>query len=73
MKWERIEQGRWMQVIEGHGPRMQIVWRRKRWAVQRMAWLPGFPHFIAPQLVGMFDSLPEAKAAAEQAFHGRPA
>lgn len=69
MKWRQVEPGRFKEVSTGPGAYMQVVWRGKRWQVQRCAWIPDAPVFMTPLHVGRADTLAEAKALAER--HGR--
>ena len=65
MKWRQVEPGRYVEVIDGAGPRLQIVWRNQRWFIQRHAWIPDAPVFLAPVFLGTAATFSEAKALAE--------
>lgn len=69
MKWRQVEPGRLVEVMDGVGPRLQIVWRGSRWFVQRHAWIPNAPVYLAPVFIGTATTLTQAKALAES--HGR--
>lgn len=70
MKWRQVEPGRFLEVVGAPGPRMQLVWRGKRWQVQRQSWVPNAPVILTPLHIGMAATLAEAKALAES--YGRP-
>lgn len=65
MIWRQLEPGRYVEVINGAGPRLQIVWRNERWHVQRHAWTPSAAVFLAPVRIGSAATLAAAKALAE--------
>lgn len=69
MKWRQVEPGRLLEEAQGAGPRMQLVWRGKRWQVQAQPWIPGTAAYLAPLHIGTADTLADAKALAES--HGR--